>query len=120
MLAVLLEMLRKAARFYDKHIIRAHDLRAVSRATDGHNFPTDASFRPSIWQQGVRTLFYMLQIVVAFWIMNFADYRNGYVLICVAVGVFIGAFIFRWERIGGSRQGLPSSSVPYMPPRSIV
>jgi solute carrier family 31 (copper transporter), member 1 len=95
MMGIFLELLRRTARFYDRHIIRAHELRAVTRATDSHSFPTSASFRPSVWQQSVRTTLYILQLGFAYWIMLIADYRNGYVFFCVFIGASIGAFIFR-------------------------
>lgn len=28
-------------------------------------------------------------------------YYNGYILICIFVGSFIGSFIFQWESLGG-------------------
>lgn len=58
-------------------------------------------FRPNVWQQAIRALLHTLHFAVAYWIMLLAMYYNGYVIICIIIGAFIGAFVFQWERIGG-------------------
>lgn len=30
-----------------------------------------------------------------------AMYYNGYFIICIFIGAFIGSFIFQWEKLGG-------------------
>jgi len=30
-----------------------------------------------------------------------AMYYNGYIIICIFIGAYIGAFIFQWETLGG-------------------
>ncbi len=57
-------------------------------------------FRPNVWQQAVRALLHALQFAVAYWVMLLAMYYNGFVIICIIIGSFIGAFVFQWERIG--------------------
>ena len=28
-------------------------------------------------------------------------YYNGYIIICIFIGAFLGSFVFHWEMIGG-------------------
>jgi copper transporter 1 len=28
-------------------------------------------------------------------------YYNGYIIICIFIGAYLGSFIFHWETIGG-------------------
>jgi copper transporter 1 len=28
-------------------------------------------------------------------------YYNGYIIICILIGAFLGSFVFHWETIGG-------------------
>lgn len=55
---------------------------------------TPASFTPSFLQQAVRALFYMLQFAGAYFIMLLAMYYNGYVIICIMIGAYLGNFLF--------------------------
>ena len=41
----------------------------------------------------------MLQFAVAYLIMLLAMYYNGYLIISIFVGSYIGAFIFSWETV---------------------
>lgn len=66
---------------------------------------TAASFRPSLLQQGVRALLHMLQFALAYFIMLLAMYFNGYVIISIIIGAYIGAFIFSWQNIGIAATG---------------
>ncbi|KAI0396432.1 fungal-specific transcription factor domain-containing protein [Xylariaceae sp. FL0594] len=65
--------------------------------------PASLPFRPSVAQQGARALLHTLQFATAYWIMLLAMYYNGYIIISVIIGAFIGYFIFQWERIGPPR-----------------
>jgi len=57
------------------------------------------SFRPNLRQQVVRALLHMLQFAVAYFIMLLAMYYNGYIIICIFIGAFIGSFIFSWQTV---------------------
>ncbi|KAL4941178.1 hypothetical protein BDV06DRAFT_195116 [Aspergillus oleicola] len=57
--------------------------------------------RPSLIEQVVRALLHMLQFAVAYFVMLLAMYFNGYIIICIFIGAFLGSFIFSWEYIGG-------------------
>ncbi|KAL4890871.1 Ctr copper transporter family-domain-containing protein [Aspergillus ambiguus] len=54
-------------------------------------------FRPSLVEQTVRALLHMLQFAVAYFVMLLAMYFNGYIIICIFIGAFLGSFIFSWE-----------------------
>ncbi|OHE90955.1 ctr copper transporter [Colletotrichum orchidophilum] len=73
-------------------------------------------FRPNVLQQAVRALIHMCQFAVAYFVMlqvyfatvrencanNFfrlAMYYNGYLIICIFIGSYIGAFLFQWETL---------------------
>ncbi|KAL8655190.1 MAG: hypothetical protein Q9226_003150 [Calogaya cf. arnoldii] len=54
---------------------------------------------PTVFQQAIRALLHMLQFAVAYFIMLLAMYYNGYIIISIIIGAYIGAFIFSWEGI---------------------
>lgn len=129
LLVIFLEGLRWTAKFYDQYLEAQHK-KSIAMATvhgsssSGSNskenkqinstesldpktqslFDTSYEpFRPNVWQQAIRALLHTLHFAVAYWIMLLAMYYNGYVIICIIIGAFIGSFVFQWERIGGNR-----------------
>lgn len=56
--------------------------------------------RPTFFEQLVRAVLHLLQFAVAYFIMLLAMYFNGYIIICIFIGAFLGAFIFSWEPLG--------------------
>jgi copper transporter 1 len=62
-------------------------------------------FRPSILQQAVRALLHMLQFAVAYFVMLLAMYYNGYIIICIFIGAYLGYFIFGWESLNAGLGG---------------
>ncbi|GAB0144808.1 hypothetical protein EsHS_00005265 [Epichloe bromicola] len=56
-------------------------------------------FRPSVLQQAVRAFLHMLAFFVGYILMLLAMYYNGYLLLCIFLGAFFGAFIFQWEAL---------------------
>ncbi|KAJ5208499.1 hypothetical protein N7449_002878 [Penicillium cf. viridicatum] len=58
-----------------------------------------APYRPSLVEHTVRSLLHMAQFAVAYIIMLLAMYFNGYIIICIFIGAFLGAFIFSWEPV---------------------
>lgn len=73
------------------------------RTTRSDNFgtrdPKPQPFRPSFLQQMIRAALHMVQFGVAYFIMLLAMYYNGYIIICILIGAFIGSFIFSWEQV---------------------
>ncbi|PKY06449.1 Ctr-domain-containing protein [Aspergillus campestris IBT 28561] len=55
------------------------------------------TIRPTPTEQLIRALLHTLQFAVAYFIMLLAMYFNGYIIICIFIGAFLGAFIFSWE-----------------------
>lgn len=123
LLVVYLEFVRRAARQYDRYILAQYRQETAVRAIQGPNpSPPDASespdaktprstqaaaaalekevsFRPSVSQQGTRALLHTAQFAIAYWIMLLGMYYNGYVIMCIFIGAFVGSFIFQWERL---------------------
>lgn len=64
----------------------------------------------SFFHHLVRTLLHTAQFVVAYIVMLLAMYYNGYVIICIFLGAFLGALAFGWDgvRAGGLRFGYVS------------
>lgn len=77
--------------------------------------PTNAAtistipFRPSLIQQSIRALLHMITFAIAYFVMLLAMYYNGYFIICIFIGAYLGAFVFTWESVGVS-MGYVSSS----------
>jgi solute carrier family 31 (copper transporter), member 1 len=69
--------------------------RASTTAADS----TPKRFRLNIMQQIVRATLHMLQFGVAYFIMLLAMYYNGYFIICILVGAFVGYFAFAWDNV---------------------
>ena len=116
LLVISLEALRRASREYDAYIVRAHlknsatPSTAASRLRDASDDPSKTpstqsttpllapqSFTPNLFQQLVRAFLHMAQFAVAYIVMLLAMYYNGYIIICIFLGAFVGAFIFSWH-----------------------
>ncbi|KAF2152724.1 Ctr-domain-containing protein [Myriangium duriaei CBS 260.36] len=52
-----------------------------------------------IQRQFLRALVHMLQFGVAYFVMLLAMYYNGYLIICILIGAFLGSFIFSWDQL---------------------
>lgn len=61
-------------------------------------------YRPSPVEQVVRALLHMVQFAVAYFVMLLAMYYNGYIIICIFIGAFLGSLIFSWEPISLSKE----------------
>jgi copper transporter 1 len=120
LLVVSLEFLRRLSKEYDRYILRqfersqgapfnAHEGSTASQ--DGPSYtkvtvsPTErpvsqhSRFRPNILQQAVRATLHMVQFAIAYFVMLLAMYYNGYFIICIVIGAWIGAFVFSWEDV---------------------
>ena len=125
-LVIALEFLRRLGKEYDHFLLRDFQSRPAAvisttpyvtgagstDAGDGNsseglnligarmafNGPS-RSFRPNLLQQAIRALLHMLQFAVAYFIMLLAMYYNGYIIICIFIGAYIGYFIFGWETV---------------------
>ncbi|KAH8657638.1 Ctr copper transporter family-domain-containing protein [Tricladium varicosporioides] len=122
LLVMSLEFLRRSAKEYDRYIIRQYQRaqplqttppitpsKAASNGSDngapaceGGSQNVQVPFRPNIFQQMIRATFHMMQFTVAYFVMLLAMYYNGYIIICIIIGAWLGAFAFSWETINMS------------------
>jgi copper transporter 1 len=130
LLVIPLEFLRRAAKEYDRYIVSQHsntlapstiDSSASSSSSNagttknpaasttstarGPVAMTTSKFRPSITQQAIRAALHMCAFAVAYFVMLLAIYYNGYLIICIFNGAYLGYFIFGWERFNVSSGG---------------
>ena len=122
LLVVLLEALRRAGKEYDRYIVSQylashaqHSTVVSSASSDNDTSKTPAttampartaqSFRPSIVQQAIRALLHMLQFAVAYFVMLLAMYYNGYIIICIFIGAYLGYFVCGWESFNVGKGG---------------
>ena len=63
--------------------------------------------RPTLVEQTVRASLHMLQFAVAYFVMLLAMYFNGYIIICIFIGAFLGSFIFSWEPLQLGKEYVP-------------
>jgi copper transporter 1 len=128
LLVLSLEFLRRVGKEYDRYIINQYNksfptatAATASSSVSSNNHvskgPSASAastpcntlakrFRPSVAQQAVRALLHMIQFAIAYFIMLLAMYYNGYIIICIFIGAFLGFFAFGWESfavgLGGS------------------
>ncbi|KAI0386954.1 Ctr-domain-containing protein [Hypomontagnella monticulosa] len=129
LLTMSLELMRRTVKEYDRYLIRKHASTAVSTSAplpkDGDDKGATANsapirqivtqsggVRPSVLEQAVRALLHMVQFAVAYFIMLLAMYYNGYIIICIFIGAYIGAFIFHWEPLDGGRRATSATQEP--------
>lgn len=125
-LVMSLELLRRLGKEYDRHI-RAQYQRYIFSSTSTSTLTKSTSnpdpeesccappvqivlnskmagtppFRPNVLQQAVRSLLHVMQFAVAYFIMLLFMYGNGYFIICILIGAFVGSFVFTWETMDG-------------------
>ncbi|KAF2759069.1 Ctr copper transporter [Pseudovirgaria hyperparasitica] len=128
LLVMALEFFRRLGKEYDRFLVRQYQRTYSSRpalepesttASSGPpkspgvtvraSNPAQASFRPNLVQQMVRALLHMVQFAIAYIVMLLAMYYNGYLIICIFIGAFLGNFAFNWESIPlGGGEGRPA------------
>ncbi|KAK6064526.1 ctr copper transporter [Seiridium cupressi] len=127
LLVMSLEFLRRTVKEYDSYLVRTHAIKREA-SSDGKDSGFDNGFRPNVFQQAFRAFLHMVQFAVAYFVMlsvhcppalpisyfgtlycgilanlqmdSLAMYYNGYLIICIFIGAFLGAFIFQWEVLG--------------------
>ncbi|RBR23549.1 uncharacterized protein FIESC28_03731 [Fusarium coffeatum] len=114
LLVMALEALRRSVKEWDRYLLRQH----AAKFADSSANPAPGSdngkegnaavvscgtpmppFRPNVWQQAIRALLHMMQFAVAYFVMLLAMYYNGYFIICIFIGAYLGAFVFHWETL---------------------
>ncbi|QPG95201.1 hypothetical protein C2857_007824 [Epichloe festucae Fl1] len=125
LLTLSLEFLRRSIKEYDRYLVRQHVSKCQAVAVAVAVAPATASsstslhganktpstaitsrsrsavppFRPNVLQQAIRAFLHMLAFFVGYILMLLAMYYNGYLLLCIFLGAFFGAFIFQWEAL---------------------
>lgn len=127
LLVILLEFLRRLSKEYDRFILQQFRRRTAMAASYSQarnaeccaplNLNNDTikqcgvepvgtasiaptlCFRPTVVQQSIRALLHMASFAVAYFVMLLAMYFNGYLIICIFIGAYLGAFIFSWESV---------------------
>ncbi|KAH7308652.1 Ctr copper transporter [Stachybotrys elegans] len=130
LLVLLLEFLRRAVKEYDRFLVRknmpAESAVAANAACDTASkspsqpastssetpitAPARSGYRPNVFEQAIRALLHMLQFAVAYFIMLLAMYYNGYIIICIFIGAYLGSFIFQWETLAAQDRRQTSAS----------
>ncbi|PTB66058.1 Ctr copper transporter [Trichoderma citrinoviride] len=118
LLVIALEALRRLSKEYDRFLIKQHTAKfrdasssapialaakpAKSESVTSQEAARPAGvamppLRPSVLQQAIRALLHVAQFAVAYFVMLLAMYYNGYFIICIFIGAYIGSFVFHWE-----------------------
>ena len=154
LLVLSLEFLRRAQREFDRYLARRQSAPMISRGEpqdmgngNGHHhtkLDSTSTVRSvgsyeyraaklKIWEQAARSLLYMLQFGVGYFVMLLAMYYNGgltsqssqildcniligttgYFIIMILIGAFLGALTFQWDTFNAFGLVL-SSTVLYM------
>ncbi|KAL3423568.1 ctr copper transporter [Phlyctema vagabunda] len=104
LLVILLEFLRRVSKDYDRYMLRQFERAHFSSSAGREKLRSGAAgrpllFRPNLVQQATRATLHMCQFTVAYLVMLLAMYYNGYLIICILIGAWLGAFIFSWETV---------------------
>ncbi|KAI9887362.1 MAG: Copper Transporter integral membrane protein that functions in high affinity copper transport [Watsoniomyces obsoletus] len=123
LLVIALEFLRRSQREFDRYVRTTNQRGRIERSSSSSNSDGDGSdssqsksglrvgvrawrgapigggSQLKLWQQMVRSLLYMVQFAVGYFIMLLAMYYNGYIIISIFIGAFLGAMIFQWDTI---------------------
>ena len=104
LLVVSMEFLRRMGKEYDAAILRQFQRNVSSRTANVRPSGPDSCqaepqfvmFRATPLQQLVRSAIHAATFGVAYIIMLLAMYFNGYIIISIIIGSFIGKFLCDW------------------------
>ncbi|KAI0691592.1 Ctr copper transporter family-domain-containing protein [Earliella scabrosa] len=107
LLVMLLELLRRSQREFDRYLRRVNGAPTADGSDAGSNKGLNAAVptlgrgsgagRLKLWQQLVRAALFTCQFAVGYFVMLLAMYYNGYIIICIFLGAFLGASVFQWD-----------------------
>lgn len=120
-LVIFLEFLRRSQRELDRYISHRSRSRteSISKADDEppHSalplldawvklpvYERRSSLHLTNWQQTARAAVYTMQFGVAYAVMLMAMYYNGFILLCILVGAFLGFWIFARDLAGSGEE----------------
>lgn len=102
LLGMTLELLRRVSKTYDESLQRQFQRHALSAGTGPisacpPSIPAEVvTYRASPLQQLIRAVLHVAQIGVAYITMLIAMYYNGYIIISIFIGAFLGKLLFDW------------------------
>ncbi|KAL4804126.1 Ctr copper transporter family-domain-containing protein [Aspergillus unguis] len=111
LLGVSLEFLRRVSKDYEDSLQRQFQRHALSALEDPLVCGAPASvvtYRASPLQQIIRAVLHLAQFGVAYITMLIAMYYNGYMIISIFIGAFLGKLFFDWGQyrvVLGQTQG---------------
>ncbi|KAL4875255.1 Ctr copper transporter family-domain-containing protein [Aspergillus karnatakaensis] len=111
LLGVSLEFLRRVTKDYEEGLQRQFHRHALSQLDDPLVCgapPSVITYRASPIQQVIRAILHVTQFGVAYITMLIAMYYNGYMIISILIGAFLGKLFFDWGQyrvVLGQTQG---------------
>ncbi|CAK48213.1 uncharacterized protein An07g08310 [Aspergillus niger] len=109
-LVICLELLRRMASEYDAFIINRARLKADTGDATKQD-QTQFIFRPSQGERIIRATLHVLQFAVAYFVMLLGMYYNGYIIVCIFVGAFVGFLLFSSGKVVGDEIRNDATSV---------
>lgn len=130
-LVIALEFVRRMQREYDRFIVREWKVRRDRHLTESSTEELDmaktipkislvglsfkpscynSTFQPTLIQQFIRSVFYMIQMGGAYIVMLLAMYYNGYIYFCILIGALLGFFFFGSDNITDGLHQEPAHS----------
>ncbi|KAK4184971.1 putative high affinity copper protein [Podospora australis] len=115
LLAMSMELLRRSVKEYDRFLItKARRQREEEQQNiqnqgggSGNMAPPhgkqqqgERGYRPTIGEQAIRALLHTVNFILAYFVMLLAMYYNGYIILCIFLGSFLGSAFFHWEPLG--------------------
>nr|VWP02059.1 Mitogen-activated protein kinase (EC [Ganoderma boninense] len=118
-LVIVLEGLRRFQREFDRYLHRANGASSTPPQLHAEDQSDTASRKGlntlsssalgrrssgdqlKLWQHLLRSALFMVQFAVGYFVMLLAMYYNGYIIICIFIGAFLGASIFQWDTYHG-------------------
>ncbi|PIL26371.1 transporter [Ganoderma sinense ZZ0214-1] len=119
-LVIALEGLRRFQREFDRYLHRvnggssphlhAEDQSDTASRKGLNSLPSALGSRASgdqlkLWQQLLRSALFTVQFAVGYFVMLLVMYYNGYFIICIIIGAFLGASIFQWDTYHAVEEG---------------
>ncbi|ROT39622.1 hypothetical protein SODALDRAFT_349802 [Sodiomyces alkalinus F11] len=81
----------------------------LERCYEYRGFPP---YRPSFIVQLGRTVLHTLRIISAYFLVLLSMYYNGYIILCIFAGAFLGHFMFHWEKVSSVTDRNPAEDDP--------
>ncbi|GAA5836339.1 hypothetical protein JCM11251_001467 [Rhodosporidiobolus azoricus] len=114
-IVVALEGVRRLGREYDRSIRAAYfkretlALAALAKNASKVEVAKASPFRPSVKEHLIRSTFYGVQFGTAYILMLLAMYFNGYIVLAIIFGGFVGYTLFGRDTAGGEVDDSPAA-----------